>query len=193
MEINNKEKKELLKLARVAIETVFDNSKIEDKIDLNYYKKKYSEKQGVFVTIYLVRDGKKELKGCIGFPYPTNPLYDAVIQCARSSAFSDPRFYPLQKDELNDIRIEISVLTVPEEITVEKPEDYFNKINIGSDGLIVKSRFGSGLLLPQVFVEWKCDVMKALEMTCQKAGLNKDCWKDKENRFYKFRAIVFSE
>jgi uncharacterized protein len=174
----------LLALARKSIESYFSR----EKVDLSDYEK-YSENQGAFVTLH--KGG--ELRGCIGFPYPVYPLKKAIFDCARSAAFDDPRFPPLVKEELPQVRIEISVLTVPEEIDVKKPEDYLKRIRIGEDGLIVKGRYGSGLLLPQVFTEHKCKPVQALEFTCQKAGLPTDAWRDLSNRFFSFQAQVFSE
>jgi len=185
--MDQSDKKALLKLARDSISTHFDDK--EPDVDESI-KEKYKEKQGVFVTLHK----KGELRGCIGYPEPFMPLYEAIIDAARSAAFKDPRFPALEKDELDKVDLEISVLTVPELIEVDKAEDYFEKIKIGEDGLILRSDRGSGLLLPQVFTEYKCDVEKALQFTCQKAGLNNDAWKDVDNvKFYKFQAIVFSE
>lgn len=178
--------KELLGLARKAIETHFSGEELH--ID-EATKKNYGKKQGVFVTLHK----NDELRGCIGFAEPHFPLYEALTTAARAAAFSDPRFFPLQKDEVKEIKIEISVLTVPELIKVEKPEEYLKKINIGKDGLIIRSTFTSGLLLPQVFTEHKCTVKQALDMTCQKAGLGTDAWNDLNNKIYKFQAIIYKE
>ena len=84
-------------------------------------------------------------------------------------------------------------MTEPKLIEVKNYEEYFDKIKIPGDGLIIKSKYGSGLLLPQVFVEYKCDVKKALEMVCRKAGLDTDAWKDLDNKIYVFNAEVFKE
>lgn len=178
--------KELIKLARNSINSCFlDNDlKVSETI-----KKKFSAKQGVFVT--LTSEG--ELRGCIGYPEPVLPLYDAIIESAHSAAFSDPRFSPLSRSEFDSVHIELSVLTVPELIKVKKPEEYLKKIKIGSDGLIIRGDYGSGLLLPQVFTEYRCNVKKALEMTCQKAGLNSDAWKDLNNKIFKFQAQIIEE
>ena len=174
----------LLELARKILELHFYRKKFdESKYD------KFSEKQGVFVTLH--KHG--ELRGCIGFPHPVYPLKDAVQKAALSAAFDDPRFPALREEELKEIDIEISVLTVPEKIEVKKPEEYFNKIKIGKDGLILRSPLSSGLLLPQVFTEWKVDAHGAVEMTCEKAGLPRDAWKHKEVEIFKFQAEIFSE
>jgi len=182
--LSKEEGKELLSLARSAIKSYFSKS----KPDFGKYEK-YNEKQGVFVTL----NYHGSLRGCIGFPYPVYPLKKAIFDAARAAAFDDPRFPPLQEIELRGLKIDVSVLSVPEEIKVKTPLEYQKIISIGKDGLIVKSRFASGLLLPQVFTENGCTPLQALEMTCEKAGLPKDAWKDLSNRFYRFQAQVFSE
>jgi len=182
--INKEDKTSLLKVARDAIKSYFSKQDIDTK-----KVEKFSEKQGVFVTL----EKGSQLRGCIGYPEPVLPLYKAIIEAACSSAFSDPRFTPVQESELDEIKIEISVLTKPEEIKVKKPEEYLKKIKIGEDGLIIRSNFGSGLLLPQVFTEYKCNPEQALEMLCQKAGLPLDAWKNLDNKIYKFQAEIFHE
>ena len=181
--LSQEEGTQLLTLARKSIESYFSKK----DIDISEYKQ-FDKKQGVFVT--LNKDG--ELRGCIGFPYPTSRLYQALFDAARAAAFEDPRFPALEKEELEKIDIEISVLTVPEEIKAE-PDDLPKHIKIGEDGLILKSPLTSGLLLPQVFAEYKCTPKQALEMTCQKAGLQKDTWKDSSVKILKFQAQIFKE
>lgn len=183
-ELTREQGKRLLKLARESIMTYFRNK----KPDLSGYEE-FSRKQGVFVTI----TEKSILKGCIGFPEPVKALNKAVVEAAREAAFNDPRFHPIQEDELRDIDIEISVLTEPEEIVVMAPEGYPDNITIGEDGLIVRSAFGSGLLLPQVFVDHGCDAETALDWTCEKAGLPSNEWRKGHVKVYKFQAQIFSE
>jgi len=178
--MNLEQGKILVKFARNSIASYFENKNIK-------LPEGFSDKQGVFVTLHSYPD--KQLRGCIGFPEPIFALKEGIFRAARAAAFSDPRFRPLEKNELNQVIVEISVLTKPELIK----GDYLKEIEIGKDGLIVRSDFNSGLLLPQVFPEWNVDVKGALEMTCNKAGLNKDCWKDKKCKFYKFQAEIFSE
>ena len=174
----------LLKLARESIKNYFEGK----KTNIGPYKE-FNAKQGVFVTLTI----NSNLRGCIGYPEPIMPLNKAVADAARSAAFNDPRFPSLEKHEFNKIKIEISVLTVPEEIKVKDYSGYMKEIKIGEDGLIMRSEWGSGLLLPQVFTEYDCDVKKALEMTCQKAGLEPNAWHDLDNKVYKFQAQIFSE
>ena len=173
----------LLKLARKSIESYFS----KQDINLSDYKK-FDKEQGVFVTL----NKHQKLRGCIGFPYPTEDLCNAVFDAARAAAFEDPRFPAVKEEELKDIDIEISVLTVPKPIE-GAPEDYVKHIKIGEDGLILKSPVSSGLLLPQVFTEYKATPEKALEMLCQKSGLPADAWNDQLVHILKFQAEVFRE
>ncbi len=168
----------LLKIARKAIE---DLEYIPKKIP-----KKAQEKKGVFVTI--TENG--ELRGCIGFVYPIYPLWKGVILAAREAAYNDPRFPPLRKEEINKIKIEISILTEPQKIEGD-PSNFPNKIKIGKDGLIVKYDGYSGLLLPQVATEFGFNSKEFLDETCVKAGLPPGCWKYSE--VYKFQAEIISE
>ena len=182
--ISEQDKKRLLKLARNSIMTSFSNEN-PDTVGTE----KFSEKQGVFVTLHK----NKQLRGCIGFPEPLYPLNKAIVDAGRAAAFDDPRFPPLSKTELDDVEIEISVLSVPELIRVNAPEEYKTKIKIGRDGLIIRNAYGSGLLLPQVPVEWEWDVEQFLKQLCHKAALPEDAWKNTDSKLYRFEAEVFSE
>lgn len=173
----------LIKLARSSIESFFEKK----TLNFDSEKKEFSQLQGCFVTLHK----NNNLRGCIGYPYPVKKLAEAVADASKSSAFSDPRFEPLKKDELNKITIEISVLTKPEMIKEKKHIQ--SEINIGKDGLIIIFGGSSGLLLPQVAVEYKWDSIQFLEQTCIKAGLHPDIWINPNCRIYKFQAQIFSE
>ncbi len=173
--LNQAEK--LIKLARDSINSRFNNSKIECPKG-----PEYMQERGVFVT--LTKDG--QLRGCIGYPLPSLAIADAVAQAAQNAAFSDPRFRPLEKHELNNIIIEISILTVPQECSP-------NDIKIGRDGLICNYLGYEGLLLPQVAVEHKMDRIQFLECVCQKAGLPDDAWQKPGFKLQKFQAQIFRE
>jgi len=169
----------LLKLARDSLITYFSNT-IPDS--------DFSEKRGVFVTLH--KDG--QLRGCIGYPDPVMELSLAVIDAARHAAFNDPRFEPVKEDELTELKIEVSVLSVPKVLEVA-PEEYVNNIKIGRDGLIIRGAFGSGLLLPQVATEEKWNATEFLNHLCLKAGMSQDDWKDPVNQILTFQAEIFSE
>ncbi len=148
---------------------------------------------GVFVTINRLVNTEKQLRGCIGYPYPTSPLVEAVIDSAINAATEDPRFEPISIDELENVVFEVSVLTPPEPITISNPQEYLNKIKVGEDGLIVERGPYKGLLLPQVPVEWGWCEEEFLCQCCMKAGLPPDTWLSKGTKIYKFRAIIFDE
>ncbi|MCS7096016.1 MAG: TIGR00296 family protein [Candidatus Bathyarchaeota archaeon] len=181
----------LVKLARSAVEEYLKNGKRIKAPDET--PEKLLQPCGVFVTINKVVDDGKELRGCIGYPYPSSPLIEAVIDSAISSATGDPRFPPLSKKELDSIVFEVSVLTPPMMVEVEKPTDYPSKIRVGRDGLIIERGFYKGLLLPQVPVEWGWNEEEFLCQCCLKAGLPPDCWLMKGTKVYTFQAIIFEE
>jgi hypothetical protein len=190
-QLSDEEGKFLIELARNTVKTYLETGKAI-KPPKNTPKKLF-ENCGVFVTINTLKRGKKELRGCIGYPYPTNPLVEAVIDAAVQSATQDPRFYPLSAKELDTVVFEVSVLTPPEPVQAEKPEDYVKKIKVGEHGLIVEKGFYKGLLLPQVPVEWSWCEEEFLCQCCVKAGLPPDSWLTKGAKIYKFSAIVFEE
>jgi len=176
--MNQEEKSFALKTARSAIELWVREGK---RLKPEGVPESFREKRGCFVT--LTEDG--ELRGCIGYPEPVKPLIDALIGAA-ISACRDPRFPPLDSSELNRIRIEISVLTKPKPV---KPAD----VKVGSDGLIVRRGFYSGLLLPQVATEYGWSKEEFLSQTCVKAGLHPDAWKEKGTEILAFQAEVLGE
>lgn len=151
----------------------------------------FRQHSGVFVTITTYP--KDELRGCIGYPEPIMPLVDALKDAAVSACCKDPRFPPLSLEELKKVRIEVSLLTPPEEIIVNKPKEFASKIKVGTDGLIVQRGFARGLLLPQVPIEWGWNEEEFLCQTCIKAGCMPDAWLQQGTKVFKFQAEVFSE
>ncbi len=184
--LSNEDGQLLIKFAREAIKKyVKENGIIEPARAPEHLK----GKRGVFVTL----NKDSELRGCIGFPDPIKPLINGVIEAAIAAATSDPRFPPVTLDELNEIEIEVSVLTKPELIKVDDPTKYPEMIKVGRDGLIIEKGFHKGLLLPQVATEWGYDEEEFLCSTCMKAGLPPDCWYDPETKVYRFQAQIFNE
>lgn len=154
------------------------------------FPESFNAPRGVFTTINTYP--QLQLRGCIGYPGPYFPLKEALVKSA-IEATHDPRFYPLIPEELDRIVIEVSILTPPRLIEVKSPREYLKKIKIGRDGLVVQKGFARGLLLPQVPVEEKWDVEEFLRYTCIKAGLDRNCWKDKKTQIFWFSAEVFAE
>ncbi len=185
------EGKILVKLARNAVKEYLETNR-HITAPQNTPKKLF-EQNGVFVTINKIKNGKKQLRGCIGYPYPTSPLLEAVVDATIAAATQDPRFYPLSLNELDAVVFEVSVLTPPEKMEVQKPPEYISEIKVGEDGLIVEKGIFKGLLLPQVAVELELNAEEFLCQCCLKAGLSPDCWLTKGTNIYKFQAIIFEE
>lgn len=174
------EKKFLLNLARQTI----IHSLMEKKPDsVEPPSEKLKEKFGAFVTLHK----KGNLRGCIGYIEGIKPLYQAVMDMALSAAFRDPRFPPVEKKEIPDLEIEISVLS-----PLKKIEDT-KEIVIGTHGIIIQKGMRRGLLLPQVATEWNWDREEFLRQTCFKAGLMADAWREPETEIFIFSAEIFSE
>ncbi len=150
-------------------------------------------KSGVFVTLNKVLKNQAVLRGCIGRPYPTQPLIQATIESAIDAAVNDPRFPPVTKEELDSIALDLSVLTPPRKIEYSNPKELLEKVRVGRDGLIAARGAWRGLLLPQVPLEWGWGVKEFLEHTCNKAGLPRSAWIDPATEFYAFQADVFGE
>ncbi len=177
----------LVKTVRLIVTEYLKNS---SKIKLDQsFESNFSFKSGVFVTL----NNTAGLRGCVGFPLPDKKLYSALSEAAIAAATEDPRFPPVNVVELDQITFEVTVLTPPEVIHISDTIEYPSKIKVGRDGLIVKHGSNSGLLLPQVSVEYGWTEEEFLSHTCEKAGLAGNCWKEKETLVQKFEGIVFKE
>lgn len=140
-----------------------------------------AQPRGAFTTLYL--NGK--LRGCVGYPLAAFPLFQTVIETARSAAFEDPRFLPVTLEEVRQIAVSLSVLSPVRPIAADE-------IEIGRHGLIVSLGPRRGLLLPQVPLEHGWDRITFLEQTCHKAGLSLDAWRQGAT-IEAFTAEVFSD
>lgn len=179
--------KELVTSARKVVTAFLVNKK---KISLGKeFISKYSFKSGIFVTL----NTKSGLRGCIGYPLPHKKLHEALEDASIAAATEDPRFSPVKFEELTEITFEVTILSTPEKIVVNDPIEYLKEIKVGRDGLIVKNGFNSGLLLPQVPVEYGWNEKEFLEYTCNKANLPKDYWKEKDTEILKFTGVIFKE
>jgi len=181
----------LVTLARNTVKEYLRNGKTLEPPEET--PEKLFEQCGVFVTISTLIDNEKALRGCIGYPYPTIPLVNAVINSAINAATEDPRFEPMSYRELDNVVFEVSILTPPEPLVVANPKEYLGKIKVGQDGLIIERGYHKGLLLPQVPIEWGWCEEEFLCQCCMKAGLPPDSWLTKDAKVYKFSAIIFEE
>jgi len=182
--LSETEGKTAITLARCALEEIIAgrNCRTPDLTPV------FDEKRGVFVT--LKKNG--DLRGCIGFVQPILPLKAAIPQATLAAATEDPRFHPVQTEELPAISLEVTVLTVSEPLA-GAPEERANHITVGRHGLIIQGMGRSGLLLPQVAPEWGWNETEFLDQTCRKAGLPAGCWKRPEIQVLTFEGQVFSE
>ncbi len=181
MELSEKEKGILLLAARESILSLFDQIPIP-QIDYSLYPNLASNK-GAFVTL----TKNNELRGCIGFIQTDKTLFDTVCEAAKLSAINDPRFPPVNYDEISKLLIEISVLSEPQPIT------NYNQIILGKHGLIVEEEGRRGLLLPQVATENNFTLEEFLIAICRKAGLHPYLWQEKFINLFVFSADVFRE
>jgi AmmeMemoRadiSam system protein A len=180
--LSQEQRSQLLRIARGSIEAVLGGRRPD--VDLATLDDDLRRPSGAFVTL---NERGGQLRGCIGSIEPVAPLAQAVSSSAVSAAFRDPRFYPVTKEELPQLHIEISVMSPI--VPVRGVEE----IEVGRDGLIVSRGGRAGLLLPQVATEYGWDRETFLRQTCVKAGLPPDCWRSPDCRIEKFSAEVFGE
>jgi AmmeMemoRadiSam system protein A len=177
--VDTAEKDRLLTLARQSIAQYLEQGTVPEFSDP---EPDLLRKSGAFVTL----EQRGELRGCIGHILAKQPLYATVQQAAVSAATADPRFAPLTPEELEEISIEISVLSPLKRLTD------MEEIEVGRHGLLVAAEGTSGLLLPQVATEEGWTRQEFLRAVCRKAGLPEDAWQ-RGAALYTFTAIVFSE
>ncbi|HEY9398285.1 MAG TPA: TIGR00296 family protein, partial [Nitrososphaeraceae archaeon] len=99
----------------------------------------------------------------------------------------------ISEKELDDLIFEVSVLSKPALIQVENTESSLSNIVIGRDGIILESRYGSGLFLPQVPVEQKWNIREYITNLCHKAGAPSDAWLLPDSKLYTFSSLIFRE
>ena len=179
--LSSGQKKELLGEARAEIE----NRLLGRKSEKDLLSKDYAFNLPGAVFVTLTENGT--LRGCVGTIEPRMGLLDAVRYGANAAAFADTRFRPLEKPELEKIKVEISVLS-----PLKKAADA-KEIIPGKQGVVVVKDGHSGLFLPQVWeqISGKNDFLS--ELCAQKAGLERDCWRDKKTEFYVFTVDSFKE
>lgn len=180
MELTDKEKDTLLDIAKQSIAAKLNHQAMPDvKID----SETLQSKRGAFVTL----KKRGQLRGCIGYIKAYKPLWETVQEMAVAAAFHDPRFPSLKKDEIQYLSFEISVLSPFKKI------HQVDEIEVGKHGLYVVQGYKSGLLLPQVAIEYGWDRDTFLKETCYKAGLPMDAWMDTSTEIYIFSADYFGD
>lgn len=172
------EKKILHEIAQTAIRAKLNG---QNPPEIQATTETLNENRGAFVSLH--RHGN--LRGCIGYIRAEKPLYKTIQEMALAAAFNDPRFDALSQQEIDDLDIEISVLTPLRQIAD------INEIEVGKHGLMIINGYYSGLLLPQVATQYGWNRETFLEYTCMKAGLAVDAWKDKNSKIFIFSADVF--
>lgn len=177
--LSEADQRAMLELARKAVREAVLHSRIPDVIRRGGI---FSERRGVFVTIHV----RGRLQGCIGVTEANESLGEAVVRCAVSAALEDPRFAPMKEPQLEEMSVEISLLSPLEAILPEA-------IEIGRHGLLVVNHAQRGLLLPKVATEHGLTRERFLEETCRKAGLPRDAWKDPGTGLFGFTCEVFSD
>lgn len=177
----------LLELARRSLEHFFNTGNILEIFESDV-PVELKEKRGTFVTL----TKNDELRGCIGYLEPVQEIYKDVVDNSLSAAFADTRFDPLLEEELENIKIEISILSEPKLLVYNDAEDLLKKLRPEIDGVIIKKGKFSATYLPQVWedVQDKDSFMSSL---CIKAGLNPDEWRKNNLEIQTYEAEVFHE
>ncbi|MGP8200305.1 MAG: AmmeMemoRadiSam system protein B [Limisphaerales bacterium] len=184
-----KERKFLLDLARGTLSRVSTNADSPGpEVNARDLSPGISEKKGCFVT--LTEHG--ELRGCIGHILPQEALYQAVVDNARNAATRDPRFQPVRPDEVKQIKIEISVLTEPEPLSFNSPDDLLNKLEPGEDGVVLRIGPRGATYLPQVW-EQLPDKVQFLDRLAEKAGCAPDDWRGRDVSVSIYHVEAFAE
>jgi len=179
--LSEKEKDELIALARASVEYAVRERRIYDPPVPS--EPALNRESGAFVTL----KESDVLRGCIGYTSATSPLYQTIRDTATLAACDDPRFRPVTADEVPQLEYEISILS-----PLRHVQDV-DQIEVGRHGLLIKNGDREGLLLPRVPIEQHWDRTAFLEHTCTKAGLPALCWKEEDTDIFCFTAEVFGE
>ena len=148
----------------------------------------FTEKRGCFVTLHI----GCQLRGCIGTIEPIKTLISAVTENAAMSAFQDPRFSPVTLKEIDNITIEISILTKPAALVFQNAEDLKKQLKPDVHGVILSRGYNRATFLPQVW-EQLPKTEDFLGQLCRKAGMETTCWKDMRTSVEVYEVTAFSE
>jgi AmmeMemoRadiSam system protein A len=181
------ERKFLLELARKTLRSVTANGSLPE-VAAKDVPPKLTEKKACFVT--LTKNGA--LRGCIGHLTAIEPLHQAVAENARNAALRDTRFPSVQPDELDQIRIEISVLTDPQPLPFTSPDDLLSKLHPNEDGVLLHIGPRTATFLPQVWAQLP-DKAEFLNHLSQKAGCESSAWRGKDVSVSIYHVECFEE
>ncbi len=184
------QKRFLLELARKTVSDVVKHRKPASKLPwgIDGVPRELIEPRGCFVT--LNKDG--ELRGCVGTIFPQMRLYQAVMHAGISAAVADRRFLPVRPEELDQIEIEVSLLTFPTRLEFESPAELLDKLRPGIDGVVLRVGQKQATYLPGVW-EQIPDKREFLERLAEKAGLDRSDWRSPKARILLYQAQAFHE
>ncbi|MBL6985728.1 MAG: AmmeMemoRadiSam system protein A [Methylobacter sp.] len=185
MSLNKENQLRLLDLAKNSIQHGLKTGQ-PIKIDLSDYPQELTEPRATFVTLEI----NHQLRGCIGMLEAVRPLAEDIAENAYSAAFKDPRFPPLEANELDKLAIHLSILTPAEPVTFSSEQDLIAQLQPGIDGLILEEGHRRGTFLPSVW-ESLPEPEQFLRHLKQKAGLPLDYWST-NIRIYRYRAEIIA-
>ncbi|NOY99351.1 MAG: AmmeMemoRadiSam system protein A [Chloroflexi bacterium] len=185
--LTSQEKQILLKLARQALDAGVRGEKLSP-LDLKSLPPLLQADGASFVT--LTKHG--QLRGCIGALEPYQPLAEDVREHAVAAALNDYRFPSVQPEELPELKIEISRLTVPSPLDYDTPEDLLAKLRPGVDGVVLRDGWRRATFLPQVW-EKVPDTADFLGQLCYKMGAAPDLWRHKKLDVLVYQVEEFHE
>lgn len=181
------EKKILLQLAREAMEHAVMRNKLAP-LNHSLFTPTLIENGASFVTLTI----DTQLRGCIGTLEAYQPLAEDVREHAIAAALQDPRFAPVDKIELNRIKLEISRLTAPLPLEYSSGADLLKKIKPHVDGVTIKIGERRATFLPQVW-EKIPDPLEFLERLCQKMGASANTWRTIPLQVFVYQVEEFHE
>lgn len=185
--MKQKDKKYLLELARRTLEKYFQNKDIL-QIEIDDLSDSLKEKKGVFISLW----ENETLRGCVGCLEGIKPIFEMVIENSLASALFDSRFLPVKKEELNKIKIEISIIEPLKKIGFSNNEGLIKHLKKNQPGILIKKGAHQATFLPQVWEDLKTPE-EFLSHLCSKAGMKEDCWKNIDFEIYQYQANVFKE
>ena len=174
-------RRDLLEIARAAIQVAVGLASGWTLAARVRHAHRSDLRSAVFVTL----TDADELRGCMGTLDPGQPVAQAVAAAAMTATLDDPRFYPVEADELADLEVNVSILGLPVELAAAT--DFVP----GLDGIVVERGPRLGLLLPEVATDHGWDGERMLAAVCRKAGLPEDAWREPETRCLVFRSVRF--